>query len=63
MKANELKKVSVSIDEIYNAIQESNNDKRFRVTLNSDVYISDEVIAQLIEDGFIVKCKGHYIEW
>ena len=59
MKANELKKQTEVIDNIYKAISEANSNGNFKHFIPHWVYVSDEIILQLINDGFKVY-KG---EW
>lgn len=59
MKAKSLKKTSVSIENIYKGISESNANNRFKHFVPHDVYVSDEVRLKLIEDGYKVY-KGNW---
>lgn len=54
MKASSLKKETEVIENIYKAISESNANGRFKHFIPHDVYVSDEVRLQLIDDGFKV---------
>ena len=54
MKASELIKKSVTIEEIYAQIEASNENKNCRISLSNSMYIDDQVIIQLVSDGFKV---------
>ena len=70
MKASELVKNGVKIEDIYNSIEHQNKIGEFKIFYPHFVYVSDEVVKQLIEDGFKVS-KGEWfrgeigliIEW
>lgn len=59
MKASSLKKESEVIENIYEAISQANAEGRFKYFIPHDVYVSDEVRLQLIEDGYKV-CRGDW---
>ena len=48
MKADELKKVSEVIENIYGVISEANSNGRFKCFIPHDVYVSDEVIGMVL---------------
>jgi hypothetical protein len=54
MKAKELKKESMTIDEIYERISDANSMKHFKYFIPHFVYTTESVTMQLIEDGFKV---------
>ena len=60
MKAKELVKKSVKIEDIYLNIEERNKMGEYKIFYPCYVYISDEVIMELIEDGFKVS-KGEWL--
>ena len=59
MKAEELKKESEVIENIYKAISEANSRGEFKWFIPHFVYVSDQVRLQLIKDGF----KVHIGDW
>ena len=61
MKASELVKNSVKIEDIYNSIEHQNEIGEFKIFYPHFVYVSDEVVKQLIEDGFKVS-KGEWFK-
>jgi hemolysin-activating ACP:hemolysin acyltransferase len=61
MKASELVKNSVKIEDIYNSIEHQNKIGEFKIFYPHFVYVSDEVVKQLIEDGFKVS-KGEWFK-
>ena len=61
MKAKELVKNSVKIEDIYLNIEERNKMGEYKIFYPYYVYISNEVIMQLIEDGFKVS-KGEWFK-
>lgn len=70
MKAKELIKQSLKIEDIYNRIKSQNELGEYKIFYPHFIYVSDEVIRQLIEDGFKVSKgewirgdKGLIIEW
>ena len=56
MKSHELKKVSLTLDEIYESIKKDTQHGKniFKYQIPHWVYVSDEVKLQLISDGFKV---------
>ena len=54
MKAQELKKESEVIENIYKSISEANSRGAFKHAIPHYIYVSDKVKLQLIEDGFKV---------
>ena len=61
MKAKELVKKSVKIEDIYLNIEERNKLCECKIFYPCCVYVSDVVITQLIEDGFKVS-KGEWFK-
>ena len=61
MKASELVKNSVKIEDIYLNIEERNKEGDYKIFYPCYVYISDGVVMQLIEDGFKVS-KGEWFK-
>ena len=71
MKASELKKESLSVEDIYESIQNHVNINKasYKYIIPHFIYVSDEVKLRLINDGFKLY-KGNYgidegliIEW
>lgn len=54
MKANELKKESISIEDIYKSISDMSAFKHYKHFIPHHIYVSEQVKLQLIEDGFKV---------
>jgi len=54
MRANELKKESISIEDIYEAICNANTFKQYKHFIPHHIYVSEQVKLRLIEDGFKV---------
>lgn len=69
MKAKDLIKKGMSIDKIYKDIEDKNNDGCCMLFIPKDMYVTDNVKLQLIEDGFSVRIgeffrtEGLIIEW
>jgi hypothetical protein len=54
MKAKQLIKESISIEDIYKDIQNQNDNKCFKHFIPHHVFISDKIKLELIENGFKV---------
>jgi len=54
MKANELDKKSIKIEEVYKNIQGANESHGFKIFYPHCVYVEEKVIMQLVSDGFKV---------
>jgi hypothetical protein len=56
MKANDLPKVSLTLDEIYESIKSdmTHNKNTFKHQIPHWIYVCDEVKSRLISDGFKV---------
>ena len=52
MKASELKKVSIPIENLYNAIESDNKENRHKHIVPFGIYVSDEVRNELMTNGF-----------
>ena len=70
MKARELEKNSLSLDQIYNIIKEANKRNEYKIFFPHWVYFSDECKLELMRQGFKVYqgewLRGDYgliIEW
>ena len=53
-KASDLKKRSLSKEDIYDVIANLNNTPTFKHVIPPDMYVSEEVIMSIINDGFKV---------
>jgi hypothetical protein len=54
MKAKDLKKKSIPIEKIYRLIESANERNEFKVCVFHAIYVNNEIILQLIKDGFKV---------
>lgn len=54
MKANELKKQSITVEKIYEEISEmnKNNPEIYKKLIPNFIYVSEEVKTKLMQDGF-----------
>lgn len=59
MKAKDLIKKSVSIEEMHKLIEEANNRGEFKTFLPHFVNINNNIMLQLMDEGF----KVYYGEW
>tara|TARA_R110001606_G_C15140160_1_gene624448 strand:+ start:304 stop:531 length:228 start_codon:yes stop_codon:yes gene_type:complete len=61
MKANDLEKISIDIEGIYESIENEVkiNPSIYKYGIGDSIFVSDEVKAQLMQDGFKIS-KGHY---
>lgn len=54
MKTKDLIKESIPIEKIYKDIEFAITRNEFKINIYHAIYVSDEIILQLIEDGFKV---------
>jgi hypothetical protein len=54
MKASELIKKSVKIEDIYSQIETSNENGNFKTSIPNTMYVDDGVVIQLVKNGFKV---------
>lgn len=63
MKANELIKKSIDVDDLYQDIKGANDRGEYRLLISPFQYVSEVIIAQLLNDGFkVFKVKDLHVE-